>query len=312
MIKNIKIIFLVFLTFLFFEKANVEITDSLFMTVGDRAITNSDLLNEMKIILILNNQSYSEDKREQLQKSAVNSIVKRNVKQIEIDRYEFYEFNKEDFIIELTQLANNLSVDLETLKNICASNELDFQIIEDQVKVELLWNSLIFQLYKTKITINPEEIEEQLKLMEKQKKSQEYLISEILIRSVEDNLIENEIENLKNNINLEGFENIARTLSISESALNGGDLGWVNENSIAKEIKSIIINTPVGSLSKPILLPEGILIFKIRNKRMVDENISLEERKDQLVKSEKNKILNMHSLSHYDRLRRSISIKFMQ
>ena len=312
MIKNIKIIFLVFLTFLFFEKANVEITDSLFMTVGDRAITNSDLLNEMKIILILNNQSYSEDKREQLQKSAVNSIVKRNIKQIEIDRYEFYEFNKEDFIIELTQLANNLSVDLETLKNICASNELDFQIIEDQVKVELLWNSLIFQLYKTKITINPEEIEEQLKLMEKQKKSQEYLISEILIRSVEDNLIENEIENLKNNINLEGFENIARTLSISESALNGGDLGWVNENSIAKEIKSIIINTPVGSLSKPILLPEGILIFKIRNKRMVDENISLEERKDQLVKSEKNKILNMHSLSHYDRLRRSISIKFMQ
>ena len=109
-------------------------------------------------------------------------------------------------------------MDLETLKNICASNELDFQIIEDQVKVELLWNSLIFQLYKTKITINPEEIEEQLKLMEKQKKSQEYLISEILIRSVEDNLIENEIENLKNNINLEGFENIARTLSISESA----------------------------------------------------------------------------------------------
>ena len=103
---------MVFLTFLFFEKANVEITDSLFMTVGDRAITNSDLLNEMKIILILNNQSYSEDKREQLQKSAVNSIVKRNIKQIEIDRYEFYEFNKEDFIIELTQLSNNLSVDL--------------------------------------------------------------------------------------------------------------------------------------------------------------------------------------------------------
>ena len=148
--------------------------------------------------------------------------------------------------------------------------------------------------------------------MERQKKSHEYLISEILIRSVEENLIENEIENLKNNINLEGFENTARALSISESALNGGDLGWVNENSIAKEIKSIISNTPVGSLSKPVLLPEGILIFKIRNKRIVDENISLEERKDQLVKSEKNKILNMHSLSHYDRLRRSISIKFMQ
>ena len=36
------------------------------------------------------------------------------------------------------RLAKNINVDIETLKSICASNDIDFSIIEDQIKVELL------------------------------------------------------------------------------------------------------------------------------------------------------------------------------
>jgi hypothetical protein len=52
------------------------------------------------------------------------------------------------------------------------------------------------------------------------------------------------------------------------------------------------------------------LVFKVRNKRKVERNIDLEEVKNELVNSEKTRILNMHSSSHYNALRRSISIKF--
>ena len=106
-------------------------------------------------------------------------------------------------------------MDLETLKNVCASNELDFSIIEDQVILELFWNSLIFQLYKNRISINPEEIEEKLKLAQN---IEEYLISEILVRIVEKDKLDDEIKELKNKIKTEGFENIAKNLSISKSA----------------------------------------------------------------------------------------------
>ena len=86
MIKINKIIFVI-LTFLFFTtKGNAEIKDSLFATVGNRAITDSDVVNEVKLILILNNQSYSEENREQLHKIAISTIVKRNIKKIEINK----------------------------------------------------------------------------------------------------------------------------------------------------------------------------------------------------------------------------------
>ena len=136
------------------------------------------------------------------------------------------------------------------------------------------------------------------------------MISEIVIKNVEKNKLDNEIKELKNKIDIEGFENVAKNLSISESSIKGGDLGWVNENILSENVKSVLINTQVGSISEPIILPEGILIFKIREKREIDSNLSLEQIKNQLVNSEKNKILNMHSLSHYDKVRRSVSINF--
>ena len=99
-------------------------------------------------------------------------------------------------------------------------------------------------------------------------------------------------------------------LSISESAMSGGDVGWLNENKLAEKFRSILSNTPIGSLSKPILLNKNILIFKVRDKRKIKKEINLEELKNQLVDSEKTKMLNMYSKSHYDKLRRLISIKF--
>ena len=291
-------------------QVDTVIEDGLYATVGNKAITKSDIINEIKIILILNNKSYSTDEGEKLRQMAIKSIIKRNIKQIEIERRNFSEFNQQDLKKELLRLANNINMDIDTLKNICTSNELDFSLIEDQIKIELLWNSLIFQLYKNRISINLDEIDEQLKLIQNKKEIEEYLISEIVIKTVEKDKLESVIRELKNKIKIEGFESVAISLSISDSASKGGNLGWIKENLISKKLLSIIANTPLGNISEPILLPRGILIFKVRNKRKIEKNINIEETKNELVNSEKTKILNMHSSAHYSNIRSSVSVKF--
>ncbi len=305
-----KIFLIILLSFFLIEKANSGISDSLFMTVGNKAITKSDVVNEIKILLILNNESYSDEKREQLQDMAIKSIIKRSIKKSEVERVNFLKFNQDDLNTELKKLANKINLDLDTLKNICASNELDFLLVEDQIKIELMWNSLIFEIYKNRLSINQEEIEEQIKLFQNKKNIEEYLISEILLPPIEKDKIKNEIQNLKKEIAEKGFENVARDLSISESSVRGGDLGWINENIISKKIKSSIINTTIGEISEPIILQEGILLFQVRSKRNIENELTLEQTKNQLVQAEKIKILNMYSLTHYDKLRRSVTVKF--
>ena len=60
---------------LIMERAFCEIKDAIFMTIGNKAITKSDVVNEIKIILILNNESYSDEKRDDLHNAAVKSII---------------------------------------------------------------------------------------------------------------------------------------------------------------------------------------------------------------------------------------------
>ena len=292
------------------KKVKTTLKDGLFATVGNKAITRSDIFNEIKSILILNNMNYSDETRKELQQMAVKAVIKRNIKEIEIDKHDFLQFSQTDLNYHLNRMAKNANVDLPTLKKICMANGLKFSILEDQMKVELLWNSLIFQIYRDKISVNLDEIDKQLKLNQNKKEFNEYLISEIAVKAVEKDKLESMVKNIKRSIEIEGFKSVAMKLSISESAVSGGDLGWVNENKLAKKFRLILSNTPVGGLSQAILLNENIFIYKVRDKRKIEKEINLEELKNQLVESEKTKMLNMHSRSHYDNLRRLVSIKF--
>ena len=48
-------------------------------------------------------------------------------------------------------------------------------------------------------------------------------MSEIVIENVESDKLDKRIRELKNRIEIEGFENVAKEISISESAIKGGD-----------------------------------------------------------------------------------------
>jgi len=305
-----KIIYLIITFTLLTSSLYGEIKDGLFATVGNKAITESDIIKEIKIILILSDQPYSVEKREMLQSVAVRESVKRNIKKIEIEKYNNLSYNEMDLSRELIAIAEQANTDIQTLKIKFAQNGIDFSNVVENIKIELLWNSLIFELYKNRLNINLSEVDEQLENLNKNKDINEYLISEIIIEPVSKDKLDFEIKKIKEEIKVQGFEKVAMEKSISDSSINGGDLGWVSQNLISKEFQSKIINTPIGEISDPVLLPKGIVFFKVRDKRISNKIFNIEEAKEQLINSEKTKILNMYSLSHYDTLRRNVAINY--
>jgi len=306
--KNIfyTIIFILFLTTSSFG----EIKDNLFATVGDKALTDSDVINEIKTILILNNQAYTIEKKKELQSIAVRRIIERAIKKIETEKYDFLEFNQIDLDIQINSIAQRANVSVDTLKNIFETNGLDFEQIKKNIITELLWNNLMISIYKNNLTVNEDEINQQLENFDKNTESNEYLISEIVLKSVETNKLNEELNKVKNMIKDIGFEKTAMTVSVSPNSTSGGNIGWIEENSLAKKFKSRIISTPVGEISEPIVLPEGIIIFTVRDKRKSNKVGDLESIRKSLIAAERNKILNMYSLSHYESLTRKIAVNY--
>lgn len=309
--NNLKKITLLIIIFLF-ASSNLhgEIKDGLFATVGNKAITESDIVKEIKTILILSDQPYSIEKREVLQSVAVRETVKRNIKKIEIAKYNNISYNEADLSRELIFIAEKANADIETLKIKFSQNGINFSDVIENIKTELKWNSLIYQLYNKRLNINLDEVEEQLKNLSDKKNVNEYLISEIIIKPVSKDELNLEISKINEEIKNYGFEKVAMEKSISDSSINGGDLGWISENLISDEFRSKIINTKIGEISDPVLLPEGIVLFKVRDKKTSEKAVNLEDARRQIIDSEKKKILNMYSLSHYDTLRRTIAINY--
>ena len=87
-------------------KVKTEINDSIFATVGNKVITRSDIVNEIKITLISTGQTFSEEKLKILQTGAVKALIERNIKKMEISKYENLPFNQKDLFDESILLSN--------------------------------------------------------------------------------------------------------------------------------------------------------------------------------------------------------------
>jgi peptidyl-prolyl cis-trans isomerase SurA len=309
-IKYKKILIVILFLFSTISVVNSAVEDSLFATVGRKALTKSDIVEEIKIILILNNEKFEEDKRKTLEQSAVKSVIRKTIKEIELEKFEYTKINLKDLDSEINKRAKSLGLNIEEFEERFKSNNLNFRKYKENIKVELMWNSLMYQIYKVQLSVNKNEVEEQLKLFENETGIQEYLISEIIVKPNLNEEIDVQIKKIKEKIEFEGFEIVAKNLSISETAMNEGNLGWVRENMISKNFKSAIINTEIGKLSEPIILSDSILFFKVNNKRESKKFSNMDEAKKSLELAEKNKILNMYSLTHFNNLKRSIPIKY--
>ena len=89
-------------------------------------------------------------------------------------------------------------------------------------------------------------------------------------------------------------------------------MGWLSENEISNEINSKLSKTDVNNLTEPLVIDQGIIIFKVRDKKRIERKIDLEKLKNTIVNREKTKVLEMYSRSLYDSIRRSTTIKFFE
>lgn len=302
------------LLFIFFllintEQLSSQIDNSIIITVGNYPITRLDLEKEMKIITVLSKIRINEENKKQIKDLAVQSLVKRSIKKSEIERLKITQFNKKDVNFQISNISKNLGLEKEDFKIFLQQNNIKYEDISERFEIDLKWNSAIFKLYKNKITLNTIEIEDKINSeVEKVKLSKSVLLSEIQVNVSSENL-----ESTKNNVLSEikevGFDKAAIKLSISNSAKDGGNIGWLNENKLSMKIYEGIKNLKKGEISKPIILEETMIIILKKDEK--NNSYNLENIKNNIVKQEKMKKLEMFSNSHYSDLEKKTNINFL-
>ncbi len=306
LIKKIKFIILV--TLLLNLITDVFASENrIIYKINNEIITSFDVTREFRYLALINPKVTNLEKNEIFEISK-NSIIREKIKKIEILKHVNKIKLDENYINELIS-KNYTKLGINNIKDFeIQLKKIGFDLIEfeEKLSIEALWNQLIYEKYFSKVKINKEKLKEQII---SQKKQSLFSLSEIVFNIENKESYEKKLEMIKNEINTKGFENAALIHSISESKSLGGDLGWIEENTINKNLKDIIKNLKIGEFTEPQVIPGGFLILKLKDIREENISMNIENELQKLIKLKTNQQLNQFSNIYFNKVRKDIKIE---
>ena len=298
--------FLILLFFLTLNQAQ-SIETKIIHNIQNEIITNIDIKNEFKYLIALNNSLKKLDK-EKILSISNESIIREKIKKIEIlKNFKEIKINEDYSSILIKNIYSRINLkSLNEFEQYLKDYGLTINDIKTKTTIDALWNELIMQKYGSKININKNKIEEEI-LKNSKIQTKEYQLSEIIFEVINKEEIDKKYNEVAKSIDKEGFKNSAAIYSFSESAKIGGDIGWINENSLNDNIKKNIKDLKKGQITKPIILSNGIMILKLEDTKTSETTINVKDELKKAINYERNRQLNQYSKIYYNKIKKNLN-----
>jgi len=287
---------------LLFINSVLGLENRILFKVNNEIITTIDILNESNYLKALNKNALSLDEKTLIEISK-NSIIREIIKKDTVD-VELTNTDIEEDLLNnaLKNIYQNLDLNSnDEFAKFLNNYDLNLDYIKNKISIEILWNRLIVSKFRSKIFIDQNNVEQQLKEIQTAGTKQ-LSLSEIYFTSNNLEELNKKFNQIKNDIENSGFDKAALIHSKSNSASQNGDIGWINENSLNPNIKSILMDIKIGEFTKPITVPGGYLVLKLKEQRIVENKIDLDKERENLIRSLTNQQFNQFSNIYYKRI----------
>ena len=301
------LLFVLFFIFLNFKNL-IAFENKILFKVDNEIITSIDIYEEIQFLKTFNPELENLKEKELFEMSK-NSILRDKIKKIEI--MNFVKELKVDakFLVQL--IKNKYSKvginSLDNFENYLKINNLNIKNFKEKLYIEIIWNDLIFQKFKNKVVIDKEKIKMKF-YKNPQKESQSVLLSEIVFDANSKIDFQNKYEKILLDIESLGFKKTAIIHSNSDTATNGGLIGWVKVDNLNQNIKEIISKLRQGQFSKPIRTSSGFIIIKIEDKRKYESKFDLNEKVQEVIKFKTNEQLDQFSSMYFNKLKKDLIV----
>jgi peptidyl-prolyl cis-trans isomerase SurA len=287
---------------LLFINSVLGLENRILFKVNNEIITTIDILNESNYLKALNKNAQSLDEKTLIEISK-NSIIREIIKKDTVDVELINTDIEEDLLNNaLKNIYQNLNLNSnDEFAKFLNNYDLNLDYIKNKISIEILWNRLIVSKFRSKIFIDQNNVEQQLKEIQTTGTKQ-LSLSEIYFTSNNLEELNKKFNQIKNDIENSGFDKAALIHSKSNSASQNGDIGWINENSLNPNIKSILMDIKIGEFTQPITVPGGYLVLKLKEQRIVENKIDLNKERENLIRSLTNQQFNQFSNIYYKRI----------
>ena len=302
----VKILLLTILSF-FSVKLAFAIESKIIVKVNNSIITNLDVLNEEKYLKLLNPNLSLLDKNK-MNSVAKQSLIKEKIKLIAISENKINKIDNSYLENLIETIYSKIGIkNKNAFIKYLETEGLSYEEIKSKIGIEAKWNQIIIDKYLSELKIDNEEIKKEI-LLEENQKSVSYFLYEILYNDETKEKIQELGKNIEKSLIENGFENTASIYSISQSSKSGGKLGWISEKSLNKKILNKISNLKLGEISDPIVIPGGILLILLKDKKIVNSKIDINKELPKRINDLKNQQLNQFSNIYFLKIKKNIII----
>lgn len=244
-------------------------------------IVNDDIIMQSQVQQAINSAIANLQKRNQpmppkqiLIQQVVENLIMESI-QLQIAERGGIRIDDTSLNEAVERIAEKNNMTLEQFRQTLAAEGTDYAAVREQIRREMITNRTRQGSVGPRIQITDQEIENFLNSSEGQEllKSQ-YRLGHILLAVPENasskkrDQVAAQAENLYQQ--LKGgadFASLARQYSASDTAEQGGDLGWRKEDEIPSLFKNAIKDLATGDVSQPIASGNGYHLVKLLEQR---------------------------------------------
>jgi peptidyl-prolyl cis-trans isomerase SurA len=243
------------------------------------------------------------DKEIQL-KLAKESIIREKIKTNELLRYYTLDSSKKYLDVIVENFYKRLDLEnLDDFKDYLSEYNLDINTIRSKGQIEILWNQLIGSKYKDQLNINEDILKQKIEKDKNNRIIKQYELAEIVFQTNAENDLIDKKDLIQKDIQEKGFEIAANIHSIADSSKFGGDIGWINEQQLSLEINEAINKLNINEISKPIKVPNGFLILKIKNKKQKEIKFDKKKLLEEAILFETNRQYAQFSIIYFNKIK---------
>ena len=306
--QKLKILIYVFFAIYVSANKSISLENEIVFKINNEIITKVDVENEYKYLILLN-KNLKNLNREEIIEISKRSIIKERIKKIELlKNFENPVIPKKYIELILQNIYKQIDIEnLDDFKKYLISNNVNYNDVVKKIEIEALWNELIIEKFSSKLKIDKQKIRDRI-ISKKNEITKSYLLSEIVFEISNSKELSSKYEKIIKTIKEKSFNSAALTYSTSDTSNTGGNLGWIDENSLNKKLREILSSMKENEFTEPITIPGGFMILNIRKIKEIELIKNIDEEVNKVINLQKNIQLNQFSKMYFNKIKKGIQI----
>ena len=245
---------------------------SIVAIVNGDIISREDVDNRRRLFALSSGLPLAPDVLDRLTPQITRQLIDERLRLQEVQRRRILVADT-DIARAIQEVEMRNSMPAGTLRKRLASDGVAYRTLVDQIRVQIGWSRVLRQILGTQLHVSDADIAEQERLLKQQIGQPEYHVGEIFIpvenpAQAEDarRFADTVIQQLRAGA---PFSVVAAQFSQSQTALVGGDLGWVQPAQLDPAVVRVLNEMPPGAVSNPIRVPGGYAVVTLHSKREI-------------------------------------------